>query len=159
MRKTLRDEGGRANRKSAVAPIEETIGYLLRQACKAYRVKFRTALSESRLHVGQDLIMIELWKEDGLSQRELVDKLLLEPSTLTRMLARMEKAGFVKRRPDERDARVFRVYLTEQGRSISGPVDRSWAALEEKALEGLTEEDKLVLRRVLPRINANLLSS
>lgn len=159
MRKTLEDGEDGTDRTSSVGPIEETIGYLLRQACKAYRVKFRTALAESRLHVGQDLILIELWKEDGPSQRELVERLFLEPSTLTRMLSRMEKAGFVERRPDARDARVFRVYLTEQGRSISGPVDRSWAALEEKALEGLTEEDKLVLRRVLPRIHANLLSS
>lgn len=139
--------------------IEGTIGYLLRQACKAYRVEFRAALAGSALHVGQDMALLELWKRDGLGLGELAGRLFLEPSTVTRMLRRMEEAGFVRRRRDVQDARVFRVYLTEEGRALEGTVRRHFEEIERKALEGLSAEEKAVLRRVLPRVHANLLGT
>lgn len=142
-----------------VRAIEETIGYLLRQACKAYRVEFRAALAGSALHVGQDMALLELWKRDGLGLGELAGRLFLEPSTVTRMVRRMEEAGFVRRRRDARDARVFRVYLTEEGRALEGTVNDHFEGIERKALEGLSSEEKAVLRRVLPRIHANLLGT
>lgn len=139
--------------------IEGTIGYLLRQACKAYRVEFRAALSETALHVGQDMALLELWKEDGMGLGELAGRLFLEPSTVTRMVRRMEEAGLVRRRRDARDARVFRVHLTEEGRALEEKVKDHFEGIERKALEGLSDEEKDLLRRVLPRVHANLLGT
>lgn len=152
--------GGDADgRKPPARAIEETIGYLLRQACKAYRVEFRAALAGSALHVGQDMALLELWKRDGLGLGELAERLFLEPSTVTRMVRRMEEAGFVRRRRDARDARVYRVYLTEEGRALEGMVNDHFGGIERKALAGLSAEEKDLLRRVLPRVHANLLGT
>lgn len=135
---------------------QNSVGYLLRQTCKSYRVGFRSVLEEHGLHVGQDIMLLELLKNDGLSQTELVGRVFLEASTVTRMLGRLEKAGFTERRRDTEDARVLRVYLTEAGRALADPLERSWQAMEDRALEGLTEEERSGLRGVLERIHANL---
>jgi DNA-binding MarR family transcriptional regulator len=75
---------------------------------------------------------------------------------MTKMVQRMEHAGLVVRRPDPEDARISRVYLTEQGRSLEQPVLRAWTQLEERTLAGLTQVEQMLLRRMLLQIDMNL---
>jgi len=42
-------------------PIEETISYLLAQVCKAHRAAANEVLSETGLHVGQEMMLYSLW--------------------------------------------------------------------------------------------------
>ena len=136
--------------------IEETSGYLLAKVCRAHRGNVGALLSGVGLHVGQEMVLLELWKEDGLKGGELADRLGVEPPTVTRMIRRMEGYGFVERRPDPADARSFRVHLTDKGRALEEPVARIWREVEEKTLRGISPEEMLVLRRLLARIRENL---
>ena len=136
--------------------VEETTGYLLAKVCRAHRGSIGALLSGVGLHVGQEMVLLELWKEDGLKGGELADRLGVEPPTVTRMIRRMEGCGFVERRPDPADARSFRVHLTEKGRALEGPVARIWEEIEEKTLQGISPEETLALRRLLARIRQNL---
>ena len=68
----------------------------------------------------------------------------------------MEKAGFVERRPDPRDERLSRVYLTSAGRDIRSSVEDVWRAFEEQAFAGLTEEELAVFRSLLLHICQNI---
>jgi len=72
------------------------------------------------------------------------------------MLQRMEKAGFVERRPDPDDQRVSRVYLTEAGRAVRADVQQVWRQLEEEAFAGFTLEERVLLRRFLLHVRENL---
>ena len=136
--------------------IEETSGYLLAKVCRAHRGNVGALLSGVGLHVGQEMVLLELWKEDGLKGGELADRLGVEPPTVTRMIRRMESCGFLERRPDPADARSFRVHLTDKGRALEEPVARIWREVEEKTLRGISPEEMLVLRRLLARIRENL---
>ncbi|HZC18254.1 MAG TPA: MarR family transcriptional regulator [Rubrobacteraceae bacterium] len=136
--------------------VEETTGYLLAKVCRAHRGSIGALLSGVGLHVGQEMVLLELCKEDGLKGGELADRLGVEPPTVTRMIRRMESCGFVERRPDPSDARSFRVHLTDKGRSLEEPVARIWEEVEEKTLQGISPEEALVLRRLLARIRKNL---
>ena len=136
--------------------IEETTGYLLAKVCRAHRANVGVLLARVSLHVGQEMVLLELWKKDGLKGSELADRLGVEPPTITRMLRRMERCGFVERRPDPADARSFRVYLTNEGRALEGPVARIWEEAEEKTLRGMSPEETLVLRRLLAQVRKNL---
>ena len=136
--------------------IEETTGYLLAKVCRAHRANVGVLLARVGLHVGQEMVLLELWKKDGLKGSELADRLGVEPPTITRMLRRMERCGFVERRPDPADARSFRVYLTNEGRALEGPVARIWEEAEEKTLQGMSPEETLALRQLLARIRKNL---
>jgi MarR family transcriptional regulator, organic hydroperoxide resistance regulator len=136
--------------------IEETTGYLLAKVCRAHRASIGGLLAGVGLHVGQEMVLLELWREDGLKGGELANRLGVEPPAITRMLRRIENCGLVERRPDPADARSFRVYLTEKGRALEEPVVRIWEEAEEKTLRGIDREERMILRRLLAQIRENL---
>ena len=136
--------------------IGETAGFVLAKACRAHRARVAAALAEVGLHVGQEMVLLELWKEDGLKGGELAARLGVEPPTVSRMLGRLEGCGLLERRRDPEDARSFRVCLTDKGRGLQGPVEDLWQGVEEKAFEGMSEEEKILLRGLLSRVRENL---
>lgn len=137
-------------------PTQETLSYLLIQVAKAHR-NFATALfADLGLYPGQELLLMQLWQENGLAQSELCDRLKVEPPTLTKMLQRLAGSGIVERRKDSEDARVCRVYLSQAGYALQAPVQESWKHLEARTLANLTLEEQVLLRRLLRQIVSNL---
>lgn len=134
----------------------DTIGYLIVQICKAHRQRAENALNELGLHVGQEMVLFQLWREDGVTQSELIEQLCIEPPTMTKMLQRIEKAGFVQRQQDSQDARVSRVYLTETGRALEQPVTQIWQNLDELSLSGLSVIEQALLIRLMMQLRDNL---
>jgi DNA-binding MarR family transcriptional regulator len=114
-------------------------------------------LGEIGLYRGQPFVLRVLWAEEGATHSELAEKLHVQPATITNMLKRMEKAGFVERRPDAKDRRVSRVYLTSAGRDIQDAVERMWGGLEIEAFAGLSPDEIATFRRLLVRIRDNLI--
>ena len=51
-----------------------------------------------------------------MSQREIAEHLRIKPPTVNVTVQRLEKAGFLFRKADEKDQRVSRIYLTEKGK-------------------------------------------
>ena len=136
--------------------VKESTGYALAKVCRAHRGNIGELLAEVGLHVGQEMVLIELWARDGLRGGELAERLGVEPPTITRMLRRLEKCGLVERRPDSTDARSLRVYLTGEGRSLEGPVARCWERVEEKAFAGMSVGERRNFHRLLAKVRANL---
>ena len=136
--------------------IRGSTGFALAKVCKAHRGNVSGALAEVGLHVGQEMVLVELWKQDGLRGGELAARLRVEPPTVTKMLRRMEDCGLVERSRDPEDARSFRVYLTEAGRALREPVARCWRQAEEKTLAGLSAEERQALHGILTKMCGNL---
>ncbi len=137
-------------------PFSETIGTLLVQICRAHRNKAQELLSRIDLYPGQEFLLLNLWPQDGLTHSEVAENLCVQPATITRMLDRLVKAGFVQRRTDADDQRVSRVYLTEKGHELLQPIEQVWQELEEISFANLTLEERLLLRRLLLQVNENL---
>ena len=142
--------------EGAVHQIKEGTGFTLAKVCKAHRANVGTLLAEHGLHVGQEMVLMELWQDDGLRGGELAVRLGVEPPTVTKMLRRLERCGLVERRLDPSDARSFRFYLTEEGRSLQRPIVHCWEQAEEAALAGFTQRDRQTFRRLLIRVRTNL---
>ena len=66
----------------------------------------------------QYLVMLVLWEHDGFSVSEIGERLMLESSTLTPLLKRLEAAGLVERRRDSIDERRVLVHLSAGGRNL-----------------------------------------
>ncbi|KYC39960.1 transcriptional regulator [Scytonema hofmannii PCC 7110] len=137
-------------------PMQETIGYLMVQVSKVHRNEACKVLGDMGLYVGQEILLMHLWENDGLIQSDLALKMQVEAPTLTKMLNRMEKVGLLQRRRDEEDARICRIYLTDAGRSLQKPVTQAWNLLEKRILANLTLEEQLLLRRLLLQVHNNL---
>jgi DNA-binding MarR family transcriptional regulator len=136
--------------------LQACVSYLLIQISKAHRHRAEIALDQYGLHPGQEMILFQLWMEEGITQSQLVENLCVEPPTVTKMLQRLEKGGLVTRRQDTQDARVSRVYLTAQGRALQAPVQRIWEDLEAETIAGLSEVELALLRRLLMQLYHNL---
>jgi MarR family transcriptional regulator, organic hydroperoxide resistance regulator len=136
---------------SRAHPVKGTVGYALAKTCKAHRGNVGALLADLGLHVGQEMVLIELWEEDGLRGGELASRLGVEPPTVTKMLRRLEGLGLVRRRPDPADARSFGVYLTEKGRDLEGPVARRWERAQERTFAGLDPGERETLHRLLAK--------
>lgn len=137
-------------------PTSERIGHLLAKACKLKHQRMRELLEDLGLYQGQPFVLRALWKQNGLMHSELARLLNRSPATITNMVKRMEKAGFVERRPDPRDERVSRVYLTDAGRNIKAAVESAWRAFEERAFAGFGEEELTILCGLFIRICRNM---
>jgi len=137
-------------------PAAEHIGHLLAKTCKLKHQRMRQLLECLGLYQGQPFVLRALWKQSGLTHSELAESLNRSPSTITNMIKRMEKAGFVERRPDPKDERVSRVYLTDAGRNVKAALEDVWRTFEEQAFAEFSKEELTVLRDLLLRICRNI---
>jgi DNA-binding MarR family transcriptional regulator len=136
--------------------IGETAGFALARACKAHRASVGALLAPLGLHVGQEMVLNELWREDGLRGGEVAERLRVEPPTMTRTLRRLEGCGLLERRQDPEDARSSRFYLTQRARNLREPVSELWDRVEERTVAGLSEREREDLRRLLLKVRENL---
>ena len=135
----------------------ETLDALLAQICHLHYSRSRQLFDEIGLYRGQPPVLDALWEQEGLTQTELAERLQITQATVTKMLQRMEKTGFVLRKPDPEDLRVSRVYMTEMGRGAWGRVQAIWQKADDETFAGLTPEERMLLRRLFLDIRQNLL--
>jgi DNA-binding MarR family transcriptional regulator len=115
---------------------------------------YRPFLEPLGLTYPQYLVLLVLWEQDGLTVKEIGQRLHLDSGTLTPVLKRLQAMGYVQRSRDLPDERQVRVTLTERGRAI-----REQAAVgrqELVCLSGRTEEQIQVLKRELDQLSEAL---
>ncbi|HEY1957050.1 MAG TPA: MarR family transcriptional regulator [Polyangiaceae bacterium] len=137
---------------------DQRLAYALVRTAKTYLRLSNLGLAELGLQQGQDALLRYVWARDGLPQSELVGCLSVEPPTVTKMLARLEKAGFVKRRRDPRFKKQWRVYLTAKGKQIEKDVQAHWTRMEARATHGLTAAEKRSFIETAARVRSNLIA-
>ena len=141
---------------SSIVPPGASVDLLIGEVCKLHYKRVHALLEDLGLYRGQPRLLHALWEREGRTHSELAERLNVQPATITKMLQRMQEAGFVQRRQDSQDQRVSRVYLTTAGRDIQERVQQVWQQLEEEALVGLTPEERVLLRRFLTQVHDNL---
>jgi len=92
--------------------------YLAGQLARVFSRSLQKRASTLGFSPGQFPVLLELWQEDGLTQKQLLDKLEVEQATLANTLARMERDGLIARTPHPTDKRAQIITLTELGRSL-----------------------------------------
>ena len=137
-------------------PITGTVGYMVARVGKLHRQRAEELLTEIGLHVGQEMLLAALQDNDGITQSELAEFLMIKPSTVTNTLKRMERAGIVTRKVDSDDQRITRVHVTEKGQHLNEAVREQWSRLEDESFNGFSMEERVLLRRLLIQTYQNL---
>jgi DNA-binding MarR family transcriptional regulator len=117
------------NRESPLIDVAPVSAAIMRLAHEQ-RAVAANRLAALGLFPGQELVLAQLWASDGRSQKELVDSLQLDHSTVAKSVQRLERAGLVDRTRSATDGRVMLVSLTAAGRTLEEPVRDIWADLE-----------------------------
>ncbi|MER6290179.1 MarR family winged helix-turn-helix transcriptional regulator [Streptomyces sviceus] len=116
------------------------MSYAIFQLARAHRASAAAMLREMDLHLGQELLLMQLLDRDGQTQSELLESVGLDQSTVSKSLRRMQDAGLLVREPAEHDRRVMVVHLTDKGRAMREPLAAMWQTLEETSARNLSEQ-------------------
>ncbi|MFI6643545.1 MarR family winged helix-turn-helix transcriptional regulator [Streptomyces sp. NPDC050504] len=134
------------------APVSNAVSRVARM----HRVTAGKLLKSAGIYPGQEFLMLHLWAEGPARQSELIKAVALDPSTVTKMLQRLEQTGLVRRSPDPADRRAVLVEATEQSCALRYAVQEAWLRLEEYTLDGLDEGERAELARLLGKVEGNL---
>src|SRR6201987_3415780 len=101
-------------------PPDESSGYLVRDAHRAFQRLLERRIAAYGVTRGQWYFLRVLWNEDGLTQRELSARVgMMEPTTVI-ALRGMEKSGLIRRVRGADDRRKVRVFLTAKAKRLRG---------------------------------------
>jgi len=91
---------------------------------------------------GQFPLLIELWNEDGLTQRQLIDRLDIEQATMANTLSRMERDGLVERRQHPTDKRAQQIFLTQKARAMEADAKQAAVDADQALFQGFRRFEK-----------------
>ncbi|WP_209331572.1 MarR family winged helix-turn-helix transcriptional regulator [Lunatimonas salinarum] len=100
-----------------VLKLENQICFPLYAASRLIIKRYQPLLQELEVTYPQYLVLLLLWEKDGQKVTDLGECLLLETSTLTPLLKRLEQKGYIKRERSEQDERQVIISLTDTGKS------------------------------------------
>ncbi|AXG82118.1 MarR family winged helix-turn-helix transcriptional regulator [Streptomyces paludis] len=139
--------------QGAVAKLEMTLAslaYLLTRARAHDERISRAGVSARRSDVH---LLLALDAHDGVGRvGDLADRLMVEPSHVTRQIARLQSQGLVERTADPLDGRARRVAITEAGTALLTRLRHANRAAIQRALTGFDEADIATAAAVLQRL-------
>lgn len=130
--------------------------HIFHQVIGLYHYRIHQLLENQGLYRGQPPLLFALHENDGQSQRELSEKLGIQPATITMMVKRMTKAGLIERKQDAEDQRIFRVYLTDEGKETRKRAAVIMKQLENECFGHISEDEKETLAKLLLKMQAGL---
>lgn len=134
----------------------QSYGRLARLTFRAFAQSVGQRIAQHGVTIGQWRYLRELWREDGITQRELSQRLSMrEPSTVAAVRS-LESAGLVRRRRDDVDRRKMRIYLTPRARRLREPLLEHVRDVNCLAVAGISSKDLETTRRVLLKLTENL---
>ena len=125
-------------------------------SARAGRTALSARLSAMGLYPGQDAVLLTLGADDGLSLRDLAERLTVRPPTIPKTVARLTTQDLVEKRASATDARQSHAFLTAKGQALVEEVRETQRAVERNALRGLSEKERKTLRKLLQKVERNL---
>ena len=113
-------------------------------------------LREAGLYASQELLLMVLWDAGPQRQTDLGAELGMDSAGTTRVVQRLEQAGFVRRRPDPEDRRATLVEVTDRGQQLRERVEGMWAQLEELTVADMTPAERQAALDTLLRLERNV---
>ena len=104
----------------------------------------------------QNLVMMLLWEQDGLTQNEVAIKLGKDKTNIARMSHGLEQKGFIRRNNCPKDKRSQRLYLTEVGMKLKDSVISIAEEFNQIVCNGITEDELIQLRKILSKMRENV---
>ncbi|KLD63175.1 MarR family winged helix-turn-helix transcriptional regulator [Dyella japonica] len=133
-----------------------SFGYLLNDVTLLFRKHFDRRAVKFGLTRAQWRATKMLYHREGLRQTELAESLEMEPIAVGRVIDRLQAAGFVERRPDPKDRRAWRLYVTDQARGVIADMELIAKGVRKDATQGISVPELEQALGVLNRMKENL---
>ena len=134
----------------------ESLGRLIYKTSLELRNYAEKMLGPYGLTVEQYHLLKNTSPVEGRSQNQLCEQLGKKPANITRILDRLEKKGWIVRKPNPNDRRSSLVYLTTEGESVSSEVLSDFESYSSWLIDGIGSDEERICRNVLQKIDDNL---
>lgn len=131
------------------------VGFLIHDVSRMMRAWFDDRAQELGLTRAQWRVLVHLAGREGLNQSSLAEILELDTVTLGRHIDRLERDGWLERRPDPADRRAWRLYLTAASRPTLGKMEAVAADTIAVAMRDVDEAERARFMQTLMRIKSN----
>lgn len=135
---------------------ERTDGVRISYIARMMRTRFDQRARTLGLTRAQWQTIATIRHHEGATQREIAGWLEVGSVTVGRIVERLEQAGWIERRPDASDRRVYRLYMDPAAQPMLERLSELGADEERLAMDGLSEVERAILRTALDRIILNL---
>ncbi len=132
-------------------------GYLLRHLHSCTDQAMTNALTSMDLTAAQGHIMgFITHSPQPPCPRDIEEAFHLSHPTVSGLLSRLERKGFIEFRPDEKDRRCKRIYVLAKGLELEETMHKTILETEARMVVDFTEEEKAVFRQLLQRAIQNM---
>ncbi len=152
-----------ADKDAAAAPddilpanAQESLGYQIRYAYRAFVRALAEELGPHRVTTGQWSALRVLWEEEGLSQVELAQRMMVEKASLTPVLKALAATGLITRIRNADDRRKVNISLTASGRRLKNKILPLVGGINNRATRRLSAAEVHQLHILLARVMINL---
>lgn len=139
-------------RESAGAPPGMYISAIYRHM----QILISAQLQPYRIGSGQYIFLLTIARKEGISQKALSEKLLIDKTTTAKAIKKLEAEGYVRRETDPTDKRYSLLYLTESGRSVLPKVQEALHGISRKSRTGMDDEEYELLLSLLKKMLNNV---
>ena len=146
------------NKKPLPPPPRGNIGARIGFISRKSKNYFNQVVSEEGLFAGQHHIIMMLERVGCATVSQIAEEMRTTSATASVSIKRLEKAGFVEKLPDESDARITKIYLTDKALAVTQRIKSKMDEAEESLTQGLTQEEKYQLSDLLDKVVDNIIS-
>ena len=133
--------------------LENELHFLLLRCFHLSNRQIVQKISALGLLPGQPKILEALWETDGRTAKEIGELCAIDKSTMTSLLAKMEKQDLIQREQHTEDRRANRIFLTPAGRDMAARVKEICHSVDETVLSSLSSEEREELLRSLQKLS------
>ena len=144
------------NDGSSTLPRRSSLGYQINHLARLMAQALRMRIAPFGVVPGQFAQLLALYEQDGLSQRELCERVRIEQPTMANTLQRMERDGLIRRLPDPADGRRAAVMLTGRARDLEDDLVGAARSINSEATRNIGDDELATFMKVLSRIIDNL---
>jgi len=136
--------------------LDDSIGFLIADTGRAVKRALYLRIVQHDIRGGHWYCLRTLFQQDGVTQRELSERLGIKGSSTVEMLRAMESENLVYRERDAEDKRKVRVYLTEHARSFQPILAQILKELRELMISNMSKTEETLLKLLLRQLRQTL---
>ena len=137
--------------------FESSVGFIVNTTAKAFQKALDAELRKNvGVSISQWRVISTLVRQPGITQKEIADRVGIEGSTLVPIIDKMEKDGFVKRKLDDKDRRINRIYLTAKADDLWNSMIECALKIRKLSTKEISEGEIKTALDVLRKISKNL---
>ena len=129
--------------------LEDCFIFLIAKVYQKAHSSFKKQLQQYDLTPMRHLVLEALWNEEGLTAGEIARRLALDNSTLSGVIDRMSKTGWIVKQADPGDKRAMQIFLTQKAKEMKSSILDEREKANDETLSSLSAEEKTFLRRLL----------